>query len=279
MVSFLHSIRYNYIKIRKDLTKKYNMNKRKFVFGSLLMAAFLSFTATSCGDDDDDDDNQQKITNDDKGGSENTANDSTINGYGFVDLGLPSGTLWAICNVGAQKETESGDFFAWGETEGKTEFNYKNYKYITDNSLFSKYVANKNEGIVDSYRTLIFSDDAATVNWGTEWRMPSPTEQQELLDGCNWEWSDDYNGSGVAGSVGISKTNGRKIFMPAAGYIGYNTEHSWEGQRGYYWSSKLGDTYSCDSYALILYADADSSNVETVGRIIGRTVRPVADVD
>ena len=159
-------------------------------------------------------------------------------GHEFVDLGLPSGMLWATYNVGATKSTEVGDYFAWGETEPKKSYNWSNYRWCTVDSTgawdkFTKY--NK----IDSTTVLDSEDDAATANWGYAWRMPTIKESDELVNGCTWDWTKDFQGSKVAGMVGTSKTNGNIIFLPMS--------HSFSGDSiiidkvddGFFWSSTL----------------------------------------
>ena len=161
-----------------------------------------------------------------------------ICGHEYVDLGLPSGMLWATYNVGATKSTEVGDYFAWGETTPKNRYNWSNYRWCSVDSTgaldkFSKY--NK----IDSMTVLVPEDDAATANWGYAWRMPTITETDELVNGCTWDWTKDFQGSKVAGMVGTSKTNGNIIFLPMS--------HSFSGDSlvidkvddGFFWSSTL----------------------------------------
>lgn len=162
-----------------------------------------------------------------------------IHNHDYVDLGLPSGTKWATCNLGASKPIEYGDYFAWGETQPKDEYTWENYKWGKDEGQFmTKYCTKDSEGKVDNKTVLENFDDAAVANWGNDWRMPTSKEQQELLDGCVWEWTNNYDGTGVAGRVGYSKTNSNIIFLPAAGSINH-TENSSLGTEGFYWSSTL----------------------------------------
>ena len=100
--------------------------------------------------------------------------DDTLDGHAYVDLGLPSGTLWATCNVGASSPEEYGDYFAWGETEPKNDYNWSTYKYCKGSSTtMTKYCTSSSYGTVDNKTELEPSDDAATVNWGSNWQMPS----------------------------------------------------------------------------------------------------------
>lgn len=139
--------------------------------------------------------------------------------YEFVDLGLPSGTLWATVNVGATKPEEYGGYYAWGETETKETYSWSNYKYCngTEKTL-TKYGQNRNWGVVDGKTILDAEDDAATVNWGPEWCMPTLDQYTELFNETYVTWTfEQYNG--VWGFYGTSKINGNKMFMPAGGSI------------------------------------------------------------
>ena len=140
-----------------------------------------------------------------------------------VDLGLPSGTIWASCNVGAQNPWDYGDYFSWGEITTKDVYDDDTYTYRDS-----------------SPSTLDASHDAATVNMGSNWRMPTVAEFVELRDNCEWEWTDDYNGKGVSGYI-VWDTYFHKthIFLPAAGSR-YRTDLYGAGSDGSYWSSSLG---------------------------------------
>ena len=150
---------------------------------------------------------------------------NTHNGHEFVDLGLPSGTLWATCNVGATSPEQAGLYFAWGETTGYTAEQVKS----GERSFFLKdYVDN----ITSSDLTL--EQDATHVYMGGEWRMPTKAECQELIDNCNVVWTDDYNDTGVKGRVFTSKVNGNSVFLPAAGVL-YETGIHDVNSYGEYW--------------------------------------------
>mgnify|MGYP003450004048 CR=1 FL=1 len=173
-------------------------------------------------------------------------------GHGYVDLGLPSGILWATCNVGADSPQEYGDYFAWGETEAKgnyDKYTYKYYKYDYNYYSYSdetgpfrltKYCPRYDaeyygyNNFYDDLTTLEPSDDAATVNWGNEWRMPTIEECQELFDNCVHK-SATYRGIHGRHFTG---PNGNSIFLPAAGYRdGYILDG--ENTGGGYWASTL----------------------------------------
>lgn len=196
-------------------------------------------------------------------------------GHDYVDLGLPSGRLWATCNVGATKPIEYGDYFAWGETEPKKIYSWENYKWGRDEGQFmTKYCTKDSEGKVDNKHELDKEDDAAFVNWGKAWRIPSAKEEEELLEGCVWEWTNNYDGTGVAGRVGFSKKNSNIIFLPAAGYIS-GDENTSLGSEGFYWSSSLFKNTMNGSYFLSFanyYIDWRGNK-----RYAGRSVRAVVN--
>ncbi len=151
----------------------------------------------------------------------------------YVDLGLPSGTLWATCNIGASSPAESGEHFAWGETSTKSSYSWSTYIHGGEYSL-TKYCIDATYGTVDNLIQLTSADDAATVNWGKHWRTPTSTELQELCDNCTWTWT-TYNG--VNGYLVVS-TNGNAIFLPAAGVRDGSILNN-AGSYSYYLSSSL----------------------------------------
>ncbi len=193
--------------------------------------------------------------------------------YTYVDLGLESGTKWATCNVGATKPTEYGDYFAWGEAKPKEEYRWSTYKWCKGSySNMTKYCTDSGYGTVDNKKVLDAEDDAATANWGSAWRMPTRDEIKELLDGCSWEWVNDFNGSGVNGRLGTSKKNGATIFLPAAGHrdpLIINVGHS-----GEYWSSSLTEDTPCLAYYL-RFDDGDFAWSSFNNRYDGQSVRAV----
>ena len=131
----------------------------------------------------------------------------------LIDLGLPSGTKWASCNISANKPTEYGDYFAWGDTSTKS-----NYVGRTCETYDLDIYSLKMEDYVNGRNVLSDNYDAAAYILGERWRIPSGEQAQELIDYCQWEWVNNYEGSGVNGMVGISKINGAKVFLPASGY-------------------------------------------------------------
>ena len=135
-----------------------------------------------------------------------------FNGHEYVDLGLPSGLLWATCNVGATAPEQYGDYFAWGETtgydEGKTDFSWSTYKYCKVNYHFlTKYCTDSGfsfNDAADDKTVLDLVDDAARANWGGDWRMPTHEEWSELYGNCSSEWT---TLNGVNGHLFTSKNN------------------------------------------------------------------------
>ena len=176
----------------------------------------------------------------------------TLNGHDWVDLGLPSGTRWATCNVGSTTPEGYGDYFAWGETSTKTIYTEDNYTY-TGNPI-----------------TLPTSADAATANWGNGWRMPTREEMDELYRNCTREWTtqNDVNGEKFIGQ------NGNSIFLPAAGYR-HDGDLDNASSRGYYWSSSLSTNYS--RYAFDFIFDSGNCDLYRGSRVNGLSVRPVCD--
>ena len=183
------------------------------------------------------------------------AYDGIENGYYYVDLGLPSGLKWASCNVGATKPEEHGNHYAWGETTTKNSYTSDNHTYSSNTS------------------TLPLNKDAAAVNMGGSWRMPTTEEQKELIDECTWTWTDDYNGTGVAGRIGTSKINGNSIFLPAAGYRHY-INLNYAGGVGNYWSNSCNTGNSYDAYCLY-FNNNDLDKDDYVRRYYGLSVRGV----
>ena len=193
-------------------------------------------------------------------------------GYEYVDLGLPSGTLWATCNVGANSPEEYGDYFAWGETEPKNDYSWSTYKYSKGSkTTLTKYCSMSSYGTVDNKEVLEPSDDAATVNWGSNWQIPS-TEQLRELYNINYTTTTWTTLNGKYGRKITSKSNGNSIFLPAAGYCS-GTSLNDAGSFGYYWSPRKNSIYSYEAY----YLDFDSSYIDDSKdyRYYGRSVRPV----
>ena len=185
--------------------------------------------------------------NSDTGGGNGGGNEG---GHAYVDLGLPSGLLWATCNVGADNPEDKGDYFAWGETTPKVAYNSSTYTY-SDNPV-----------------TLPSDHDAATVNWGGDWRMPTHAEWKELLNNTTVTWTTQ---NGVKGRL-FTASKGNSLFLPAAGYR-YDSSLIDAGSYGNYWSSSLYGP----SYAWYFSISSGSYGTHYLDgyRCCGRSVRPV----
>lgn len=199
-----------------------------------------------------------------KAGSQNTQNTQiqsskslkptgTINGHGYVDLGLS--VKWATCNVGAKTPSDYGSYFAWGETTTKSEYTEANS--VTYNKSMSDISS-------DSHY------DAARAKWGGTWRLPTKAEIDELVNKCKTRWT-TYNGH--KGRL-VTGPNGKSIFLPAAGYH-FGTSLDKVGEYGYYWSSTPFE--SGTQYAFRLYFTR--SNFLSFWNYLyyGHTVRPVSE--
>ena len=217
------------------------------------VAALAGFTFNACDDDDD-----------------NASKTSAFDTHA-VDLGLPSGLLWADQNVDANTPEEYGDYFAWAETETKNSYYWDTYKY-GDGKTFTKYVPKGDEGgkngFYDNKTVLDRADDAASQNWGGQWRTPTINEWQELLDNCTWTWTPrgEVNGYLVTGPSGNS------IFLPAGGFRRYGFL-DYNNSYGNYWSASLIDSDIDSVYEL--YFNNDSQSVNNRFRYYGRSIRPV----
>lgn len=190
------------------------------------------------------------------------------NGHEWVDLGLPSGTKWAICNVGASSPTGNGNYYAWGETRTKKEYSLENYCFRKGQDSFSKYNTDSDYGTVDNKKQLDMSDDAARANWGGKWRIPTKSQWEELKDNCTWSWT----GSGYK----VTGPNGQSINLPAAGHWSGSSIHDL-GTRGSYWSSSLS-TVGYPGYACGMDIFSNSYDVWCYcARPCGYSVRPVTE--
>ena len=203
------------------------------------------------------------------------------NGHAYVDLGLPSGTLWATMNVGATSPEDYGDYFAWGEVTGKTYFSWSNYKYCNGTyDSMTKYCTNEKNGNVDNKTELELSDDAARHNWEGSWRIPSKAQLYELYDKCIWTW---ITQNGINGYLVSSKKNGNSIFLPAAGlYSGEDMPHG--SYAGYYWSRSLDIQHKYDRAHSMYFFEGSvypsyNNSYDFIGRRgdCGMSVRPVLD--
>jgi len=199
----------------------------------------------------------------------------TSNEHAYVDLGLPSGLLWATCNIGADTPEAYGDYFAWGETSPKDTYSWGTYQYCNGSYYtMTKYCQNSEygyNGFTDNLTTLESGDDAATANWGNGWRMPTKEEFEELYNNTTVTWTQQ---GGVNGRL-FTATNGNSLFLPAAGYRS-NSNLYVAGSDGYYWSSSLNTV--TPNYAWSLDFDSDSYYMSYFSsRYYGLSVRPVRE--
>ena len=187
----------------------------------------------------------------------------------YVDLGLPSGTLWATCNVGASAPEEFGDYFAWGETEPKEDYLWTTYKWCNgSDQTLTKYCTYDYFGTVDSLTVLYPEDDAATVNWGSSWCMPTTDQFLELTSHCSKIWT---TRNGVNGYLYIGPS-GNTLFLPATGKrTGSSLQES--GTRGYYWSRSLVEDFTYSAWCLNFASNYMHSSSNS--RNEGITVRAV----
>ena len=194
-------------------------------------------------------------------------------GHDYVDLGLPSGTLWATCNVGADTPEDHGDYFAWGETQPKAVYTDSNYVYSHGGyDDFTKYCTKPEfgyNGFTDNLKTLESSDDAATSNWGDGWRTPTINEWVELLTKCSYSWT---TRNGVKGCL-FTARNGNSIFLPVRGNL---ADDIIEDDMGNYWSSSLnkGLPFYAKGFQFIIDFD-DCDIYDDFSRSSGFSVRPV----
>ncbi len=193
----------------------------------------------------------------------------TQQNHEYVDLGLPSGTLWATCNIGANSPEDYGDYFAWGETAPKQIYEIETYMWYNNSYyMFTKYCTNSSYGYVDNKTELDPEDDAAYVNWGPSWRIPSLEQIQELIDHCNWLRT-SMNGVRVNMVTG---PNGNTIFLPTAGYRNHSSIYN-DITYGYIWSRTLSNDETYSAYGL--HFNPGQHEVIIFYRATGFTVRAV----
>lgn len=186
-----------------------------------------------------------------------------------VDLGLPSGLKWATMNVGATKPEEYGEYFAWGETKPKSSYKWSTYKWCNGSEKSqTKYNTKYSYGTVDNKTVLDPEDDAAHVNWGGSWRMPTDDEWTELTTKCTSTWTTQ---NGVNGRK-VTGPNGKSIFLPAAG-LRYGTIIGSAGSYGTFWSSSLYTVTPYRAYGVCF--SSDSVRGDDFDRYNGQSVRPV----
>lgn len=194
-------------------------------------------------------------------------NYTIINGHKFIDLGLPSGLLWACTNVGATFSSDDGIYLAWGETETKNKsyYMYSTYKY-GDPKNASKYNS------LDGKKYLDPQDDVATVLWGTGCRIPSVLDFEEIKRNCKWTWRSNYQGKS---GYFVSGPNGNFIFLPASGFRDAD-ELLCYGSAGSYWTNSLA-SYGYSSANVFYWGSSSVNPIGSSFRYDGHSVRPVAE--
>ena len=183
-----------------------------------------------------------------------SGDEPVINGHEYVDLGLS--VKWAICNVGASKPEEYGNYYAWGETSTKS-------SYTENNSVTYR----KNFSDIGGNPTY----DVAREKWGSTWRLPTKAEFEELRQNCTWTWTTQ---NGINGYKVTSKKNGNSIFLPAAGWRN-GTSLNRQGPFGFYWSSTPHESNSDSAYSLYFFSGYHYTY--WYYRFYGQSVRPVSE--
>lgn len=198
-----------------------------------------------------------------------------------VDLGLK--VKWASCNLGASKPWEYGGYYLWAGKEDVSDLSidlyWDNCPYHNGTNMsqgWTKYNSGSSYGTVDNKTVLDLKvDDVAHAELGGKWRMPTEEECKDLIDNCDWSWTDNYKKTGVSGSIFTSrKYPDRSIFLPAAGFRA-GTLLNDNAKFGYYWSASRSSSYTFN--ACYLYFDLDGAATNNLYRYFGRSVRPVSD--
>lgn len=230
------------------------------------IAAIMLMTAvvlTACKPENDPNNN----------GNNNGGGNGTYNGHDYVDLGLPSGTLWATCNVGANTPEEYGDYFAWGETQPKDYYFWSNYRYSDEIEYYGliKYCNDPGYGynlFTDTLIVLQPDDDAAFDNWGSDWCTPTPDQWMELINNTEERWDN--------GVLCFVASNGNSIILPAAGF--YRKDRVMDAGRWvHYWSNSLRVEVPADALYFVYgtYGSGWHYEISYSNRCFGSPVRPV----
>ena len=252
------------------------MKKLKFLqrFFMLLFVGFAMCAVQACGDDEEDEPiqnpNEEEVVKPDDGEEENEPSDKLTDTMEAVDLGLS--VKWASCNVGASSPEGYGGYYAWGETEEKSDYDWDTYKYylgdLDGDGIpydFDEY-ANIGSNISGTQY------DVAHVKWGGSWRMPTLGEISELVNKCSWKWT---SLNGVNGQL-VTGPNGNSIFLPAAGHR-YGSDFYSRGSYGYYWSAALRREDGSNNAYYLDFGCGDSYWNDNCYRDFGHTVRPVTE--
>lgn len=244
----------------------------------LLLTVFglSAFAMSACSDDDDDnsdDNNNSQTTENTNTGGEQIDDNKIISNHHYVDLGLS--VKWAQCNIGAVTPEGFGNFYAWGETSPKKSYDWDTYKWCNgDDTSLTKYNSSSEDGVVDNLEDLEPEDDAATVNWGSDWRTPTLEECEELIEKTDNKWVENYKSTKVNGYIFVSKDDNFKsdtLFLPAAGNYTqnyYGDKNEW----GRYMNSNTPGTW----FQALSFWDR-SVYMCYMDRSEGFSVRPVTD--
>ena len=218
-----------------------------------------------------------------------SALEKATNGHEYVDLGLS--VNWATMNVGAKSPTDNGKYYAWGETKSKNEYTIFNYKFFrqTENEKiggtyisgkykrgYTKYLSHAQsdkegyDGFYDNKRKLDYTDDAARINWGGGWRIPTLGEMNELCTRCEWIWT-NINGKFVYKVIG---PNGNYILLPAAG-TRFIMKNCYIGEIGFYWTANIYMGQKANGAYILHFSKKSHGITENETRYDGRTIRPV----
>ena len=187
-----------------------------------------------------------------------------------IDLGLPSGTKWCCCNVGANTPEGYGGYYAWGETSEKSVYNHVTYKYYNGQDTDGDGFIDQNFSVVNIGSDIAGTGyDVAHVRMGAPWRMPSHDQQVELMNNCSRQWTQQNGVNGIL----VTGPNGGQVFLPAAGNRWYG-ELYYAGSGGYYWSSSLYPSDGRYAYRLYFYSGGWDWSYDS-RRDFGFSVRPV----
>lgn len=191
-----------------------------------------------------------------------------------IDLGLPSGTKWAACNLGASRPDQPGYFFSWGEVTPKNYYSKSNYKFYNDQGLLTKYIVEdpfnqSNRGHYDNLETLEREDDAAQKMWNRKWRIPTPEECDELISECEEELLYGVHG------IRFTGPNGNSLFFPYAGVV-MNDRLRNKGKSLYYWTSSLKTVNGLSGFAKIFSLEFGFMS-DCLSRDYGLPIRPVCE--
>lgn len=180
-----------------------------------------------------------------------------------IDLGLPSGTKWACCNIGCSKPEDCGDYFAWGETDTKSFYDIYSYKYRADGSF------------TDIGSDIAGTDyDVAHAKWGGSWTMPTADQMQELGANCTWTWQDEDSTAGLTAGYKVTAKNGASILFPATGFVDHNEEKC-KGTEGYYWMATSENTTTLSTSDILWFDSSEYDDASIQTRFSGCAVRAV----